>query len=38
VADVIVRKLKSLGLSYPELVEQHRQDLHDAKDLLESEP
>jgi len=38
VADVIVEKLKSLNLSYPEVSEEHRKHLLEAKELLENEP
>lgn len=38
VADVIIETLKSLKLSYPAMDEEHRQQLLDAKTLLESEP
>lgn len=37
VADVIVEKLKSLKLSYPVVSPEHRQQLLEAKQLLESE-
>ncbi len=37
IADVIVEKLKSLKLSYPEVSEEHRQNLIKAKELLEKE-
>ena len=37
VADVIVEKLKSLNLSYPEVDEKHRQQILEAKELLENE-
>jgi PPK2 family polyphosphate:nucleotide phosphotransferase len=37
VADVIITKLKSLDLKYPEVNEEHRQNLLRAKELLESE-
>lgn len=37
VADVIVGKLKSLNLSYPEVDEKHRQQILEAKELLENE-
>ena len=38
VADIIISKLKSLDLSYPQLSEAHMQNLQKAKELLESEP
>jgi PPK2 family polyphosphate:nucleotide phosphotransferase len=38
VADIIIAKLKSLGLAYPSLGEEHMQSLRKAKELLESEP
>jgi hypothetical protein len=38
VADIIITKLKSLDLSYPQLSEAHMQNLQKAKELLESEP
>jgi PPK2 family polyphosphate:nucleotide phosphotransferase len=38
VADVIVKKLKSLKLSYPIMGAEHRRHLLDAKKLLENEP
>ena len=38
VADIIISKLKSLDLSYPQLSEAHMQNLEKAKELLESEP
>lgn len=37
VCDIIVRKLESMPLMYPELSEKHRRELADAKRLLESE-
>jgi len=37
VADVIVKKLKSLNLKYPAVTESHRQELLKAKALLEKE-
>jgi len=37
VADIIVRKLQSLNLRYPELDEDHRKGLKDARKLLENE-
>ena len=37
VADVIVEKLKSLNLSYPAVDENHRQQILEAKELLENE-
>lgn len=37
VADVIVEKLKSLNLSYPTVDEKHRQQILEAKELLENE-
>jgi PPK2 family polyphosphate:nucleotide phosphotransferase len=37
VADIIISKLKSLDLSYPQLSEAHMQNLEKAKELLESE-
>ncbi len=37
VADVIISKLKSLDLAYPQLSDAHMQSLHKAKELLESE-
>ncbi|HEX8178207.1 MAG TPA: polyphosphate kinase 2 family protein [Pyrinomonadaceae bacterium] len=37
VADVIITKLKSLDLKYPEVSDEHRQNLLRAKELLESE-
>ena len=37
VADIIITKLKSLDLSYPQLSETHMQNLQKAKELLESE-
>jgi PPK2 family polyphosphate:nucleotide phosphotransferase len=37
VADVIIDKLKSLDLRYPEVSEEHMQNLMRAKELLESE-
>ena len=37
VADVIINKLHSLNLSYPNINEEHRQSLLRAKELLESE-
>jgi PPK2 family polyphosphate:nucleotide phosphotransferase len=37
VADVIVANLKSMGLSYPTVSEQHKQELIKAKTLLEGE-
>lgn len=37
VADVIVKKLKSLNLKYPAVTESHRQELLKAKSLLEKE-
>ncbi len=37
VADVIVAKLKSLKLDYPEVSEEHKQELLKAKEILESE-
>ena len=38
VADVIADKLKSLGLEYPEVSDEHRSRLAEAKILLENEP
>lgn len=38
VADVIVERLKALKLTYPVVNEEHRQQLLDAKELLEHEP
>jgi PPK2 family polyphosphate:nucleotide phosphotransferase len=38
VADIIISKLKSLDLGYPQLSEAHMQNLQKAKELLESEP
>ena len=38
VADVIADKLKSLGLEYPEVSDEHRNRLAEAKILLENEP
>ncbi len=38
VSDIIVNKLKSLHLSYPEVSEQHRLELLEVKKLLENEP
>ena len=38
VADIIISKLDSLGLSYPQLSEAHMQSLQKAKELLENEP
>ena len=38
VADIIIAKLKSLDLAYPQLSEAHMQNLQKAKELLESEP
>ncbi|HZB46939.1 MAG TPA: polyphosphate kinase 2 family protein [Pyrinomonadaceae bacterium] len=38
VADIIISKLESLDLSYPQLSEAHLQNLQKAKELLESEP
>ena len=38
VADVIVEKLKSLNLSYPSVSEDHKQNLLQAKEILENEP
>ena len=38
IADVIVEKLKALHLSYPVVSEEHRQNLLEAKELLENEP
>ncbi|MCU0568080.1 MAG: polyphosphate kinase 2 family protein [Oculatellaceae cyanobacterium Prado106] len=37
VADIICTKLKSLNLAYPQLLEEHRHQLSDAKELLEQE-
>lgn len=37
VADIIVNKLKSLKLKYPEVSDAHRQELLKAKELLENE-
>jgi len=37
VADIIVRKLKSLKLKYPEVNDEHRAELAKAKEILESE-
>jgi PPK2 family polyphosphate:nucleotide phosphotransferase len=37
VADVIVKKLRSLDLHYPEVSETHREELKKAKDMLENE-
>ena len=37
VADIIASKLKSLNLSYPEVTEEHMQNLLKAKELLENE-
>ena len=37
VADIIASKLKSLNLSYPEVSEEHMQNLLKAKELLENE-
>jgi len=37
VSDIIVSKLKSLNLKYPEVTEQHRLELLEAKKILESE-
>jgi len=37
VADIIVRKLKSLKLKYPEVNDEHRAELAKAKEMLESE-
>jgi PPK2 family polyphosphate:nucleotide phosphotransferase len=37
VSEVIVRKMESLGLKYPEVTEEHKQDLADAKKMLEAE-
>ena len=37
VADVIISKLKSFGLRYPELGEAHLKELQKAKELLENE-
>lgn len=38
VSEVIVEKLKSMGLRYPELTEAEKLDLAEAKKILESEP
>lgn len=38
VADVIITKLESLNLKYPTVSEAHRQELLQAKELLENEP
>ena len=38
VADIIISKLKSLDLTYPQLSEAHMENLRQAKELLESEP
>ena len=38
VADVIIERLKALKLSYPVLSEESRQQLLEAKELLENEP
>ncbi len=38
VADVIIENLKSLKLSYPVVSEEHRQQLFEAKELLDNEP
>ena len=38
VADVIIEKLKSLKLKFPEVTEDHRRHLLEAKELLENEP
>jgi len=38
VADIVITKLKSFDLSYPQLSEAHMQNLQKAKELLESEP
>ena len=38
VADIIIAKLDSLGLSYPQLSEAHMQEVLKAKELLENEP
>jgi PPK2 family polyphosphate:nucleotide phosphotransferase len=37
VSEVLVRKMESLGLKYPEVTEEHKQDLADAKKMLEAE-
>ena len=37
VADVIISKLKSLDLRYPEVCEAHLKELQKAKELLENE-
>jgi PPK2 family polyphosphate:nucleotide phosphotransferase len=37
VADIIVKKLKELGLRYPEVTEEHKAELMKAKEMLESE-
>ncbi|MEO7674713.1 MAG: polyphosphate kinase 2 family protein [Pyrinomonadaceae bacterium] len=37
ISDVIVQKLESLDLKYPEVGEAHKQELLDAKKMLESE-
>ena len=37
VADIVIKKLKSLKLSYPVVSEEHMQNLLKAKELLESE-
>ncbi|MBE9013516.1 polyphosphate kinase 2 family protein [Pseudanabaenaceae cyanobacterium LEGE 13415] len=38
VSDIIVNKLKSMNLTYPEVSEQHRLELLEVKKMLESEP
>jgi len=38
VADVIISKLKSLDIRYPEVSETHLKELQKAKELLENEP
>ncbi len=37
VADIIVKKLESLDMQYPQVTEEHRQELMKAKEMLEAE-
>lgn len=37
VADIIVKKLESLNMEYPNVTEEHRQELLKAKEMLEAE-
>ncbi len=37
VSEIIARKLESMNLKYPQITEEHRQSLEEAKNLLENE-